>query len=106
MAYQGEYASTTNYALGDVVLWQGSSYTSLIAGNHGNTPGLSPQQWGVLTAQGPAGPTGATGATGPQGRRDCREAWGRMARWGRRENRGLPGRRARRGFPAQPGPRV
>ena len=67
MAYQGDYASTTNYALGDVVLWQGSRYTSLIAGNHGNTPGLSPQQWGVLTAQGPAGPAGATGATGPQG---------------------------------------
>ena len=53
--------------MGDVVLWQGSSYTSLIASNHGNTPSLSPQQWGPLTAQGPAGPTGATGATGAAG---------------------------------------
>jgi hypothetical protein len=68
--YQGSYSSVTNYALGDVVVWQGSSYTSLIASNHGNTPSLSPQQWGVLTAQGPAGPTGASGtagAPGPQG---------------------------------------
>ena len=52
----------TNYALGDVVLWQGASYASLNAGNHGNTPDASPGQWGVLTAQGPAGP-----AQGPQG---------------------------------------
>jgi hypothetical protein len=64
LVYQGNYASTTNYALGDVVLWQGASYASLLNGNHGNTPSLSPGQWGVLTAQGPAG---ATGAQGPQG---------------------------------------
>jgi len=67
LAYQGSYTSTANYNLGDVVLWQGSSYTSLIASNHGNTPSLSPAQWGMLSAQGPAGPIGATGATGPQG---------------------------------------
>lgn len=64
LVYQGNYASTTNYALGDVVLWQGASYASLLGGNHGNTPSVSPSQWGVLTAQ---GPTGATGAQGPQG---------------------------------------
>ena len=64
LVYQGNYASTTNYALGDVVLWQGASYASLLNGNHGNTPTASPSQWGVLTAQ---GPTGATGAQGPQG---------------------------------------
>src|SRR5206468_1618267 len=51
------------YALGDVVLWQGASYASLLNGNHGNTPSATPS-WGVLTAQ---GPTGATGAQGPQG---------------------------------------
>src|ERR1035437_1642640 len=70
LAYQGNYSSTQNYALGDVVLWQGTSYSSLIASNHGNTPSFSPQQWGVLAAQGAVGPTGATGAaglTGPQG---------------------------------------
>jgi Collagen triple helix repeat (20 copies) len=64
LVYQGNYASTTNYALGDVVLSQGASYVSLLNGNHGNTPSLSPGQWGLLTAQ---GPTGATGAQGPQG---------------------------------------
>lgn len=70
LVYQGNYSSTQNYALGDVVVWQGTSYTALIASNHGNTPSLSPQQWGLLAAQGPAGQTGATGATGvagPQG---------------------------------------
>ncbi|MBS1799037.1 MAG: collagen-like protein [Acidobacteria bacterium] len=70
LIYQGAYASTTNYALGDVVFWQGASYVSLGAVNHGNTPSASPSQWGVLTAQGPQGlqgPVGATGAAGPQG---------------------------------------
>lgn len=67
LVYQGTYVSTTNYASGDVVLWGGSSYASLMNGNHGNTPSLSPAQWGVLTAQGPAGPTGATGTAGPVG---------------------------------------
>jgi Collagen triple helix repeat (20 copies) len=64
LVYQGAYSAVTNYALGDVALWQGASYASLMASNRGNTPSLSPAQWGVLTAQ---GPTGATGAQGPQG---------------------------------------
>ena len=67
MVYQGNYSSVTNYALGDVVLWQGTSYTSLVAGNHGNTPNDSPGEWGVLSPQGPMGATGATGAAGPAG---------------------------------------
>jgi Collagen triple helix repeat (20 copies) len=67
MVYQGNYSSVTNYALGDVVLWQGTSYTSLMAGNHGNTPNDSPGEWGVLSPQGPMGATGATGAAGPAG---------------------------------------
>jgi hypothetical protein len=74
LAYQGNYSSTENYALGDVVLWRETSYTSLIASNHGNTPSLSPQQWGVLAAQGAAGPTGATGAIGAAGM-NFRGAW-------------------------------
>ena len=67
LVYQGAYGSANNYALGDVVLWQGSSWASLVAGNHGNTPSFSPGQWGLLTAQGPQGVTGATGAPGPAG---------------------------------------
>ena len=62
--YQGAYASTVNYGLGDVVVWDGSSFVSLIAANHGNTPGLVPGTWGALTAQGPAGMTGAIGGCG------------------------------------------
>ena len=60
MAYQGTYSSTANYGLNDIVAFQGSSYISLIAANHGNTPGLSPAEWGVLAL-------GAVGAQGPQG---------------------------------------
>ncbi len=63
LSYQGAYQSTTNYAVNDMVAYQGSSYISLAAGNHGNTPDQSPYQWGVL-AQAAVGATGATGATG------------------------------------------
>ena len=56
--------------LDDAVSWQGSTYISLIAGNLGNTPSLSPAQWALLAAQ---GATGATGAAGPAGR--CGRGW-------------------------------
>lgn len=65
--YQGPYASTTNYTSGDVVLWQGGSWASLVDSNHGNTPDASPADWGALTSQGPQGAKGDTGAQGPQG---------------------------------------
>jgi len=65
--YTGNYDSTTNYGLHDAVSFGGSTYVSLIAGNVGNTPSLSPVQWAVLAAQGPAGPTGATGPAGATG---------------------------------------
>lgn len=70
LVYQGNYSSVANYALGDVVLWQATSYTSLVSSNRGNTPGQGAQQWGVLSPQGPVGLTGSTGlpgAPGPQG---------------------------------------
>jgi hypothetical protein len=67
LQYQGQYSSTTNYALGDVVIFQGSSYASLVAFNVGQTPGLSPLYWGPLTAQGPTGPAGVAGDPGPTG---------------------------------------
>ena len=67
LQYQGAYSSTTNYALGDVVVWAGSSYTSLINSNHGNTPGTVPGTWGLLTAQGATGAVGATGSAGATG---------------------------------------
>ena len=63
----GELLGGTNYALHDAVSYGGSTYISLVAGNAGNTPSLSPAQWAVLAAQGVAGPAGATGATGSAG---------------------------------------
>ena len=80
--YTGNYSSTTNYGLHDAVSYGGSTYVSLVAGNVGKSPDVSPAQWALLAAQGPAGPVGAqgpqgvagptgvpgaTGATGPQG---------------------------------------
>jgi hypothetical protein len=60
--YQGTYASTTSYGLGDVVVFQGSSYLSLTASNDGNTPGLNPAQWGLLAAAGANGSGGSSGS--------------------------------------------
>lgn len=65
--YQGAYQSAMNYASGDVVLWQGSSWASLVDNNSGNTPDQSPRQWGMLSSVGPQGTVGATGAVGAQG---------------------------------------
>jgi Collagen triple helix repeat (20 copies) len=70
LVYRGAYSSTGNYALGDVVVFDGASWVSLVAGNVGETPGVSPADWGVLTSQGPAGvagPVGAQGLVGPAG---------------------------------------
>jgi hypothetical protein len=67
LAYQGSYSSATNYNLGDVVVYGGASYASLVASNHGETPASSPGYWGLLAAQGATGSTGGTGATGAQG---------------------------------------
>jgi hypothetical protein len=94
LVYQGNYASTTNYALGDVALWQGASYASLVNGNHGNTPSASPSQWGVLTAQ---GPTGASGAPGPQG------VAGPQGSPGSAGPNGPPGPQGSQGIPGQAG---
>jgi hypothetical protein len=103
LAYQGNYSSTQNYALGDVVVWQGSSYTSLIAANHGNTPSLSPQQWGVLAAQGPAGSTGATGATGAQGLQGLLGSVGPNGPLGPQGPQGIAGQAGAQGIPGTTG---
>jgi hypothetical protein len=113
LVYQGAYASTSNYALGDVVLWQGSSWASLVASNHGNTPSLSPAFWGILTAQGPAGPTGAqgpqgltgatgaTGSTGPPGERGDQGPQGVAGTAGAQ---GIPGTTGAQGLSGPAGP--
>lgn len=70
MSFRGSYSSSVNYAVNDAVSYQGASYISVAAANHGNTPGTNPSYWSVLAAQGETGatgPVGATGAAGPQG---------------------------------------
>ncbi len=67
LTYQGTYQSTANYKVGDVTLWQGATYSSLVAGNHENTPDASPGSWGILSQRGATGAVGTTGAAGPQG---------------------------------------
>jgi Collagen triple helix repeat (20 copies) len=70
LTYLGAYQALTNYALNNVVTFQGSTYISLVAGNHDQSPSQSPSSWSVLAQEGTAGvagATGATGATGPQG---------------------------------------
>ena len=96
--YQGNYASTTNYALGDVVLWQGASYASLLNGNHGNTPSASPAQWGVLTAQGPAGATGAQGPQGVPGPQGLPGSVGPTGQQGPQGLQGIPGQAGAQGL--------
>jgi len=101
--YQGSYSSVANYALGDVVLWQGSSYTSLIAGNHGNTPSLSPQQWGLLTTQGPQGLTGAVGSTGTAGPQGLPGSVGPNGPIGPQGIQGIAGQAGAQGIPGATG---
>ena len=94
LVYQGAYDSAHNYAIGDVVLFSGSSYASTLANNHGNTPGQVPSAWGALTAQ---GPTGATGTPGPQGVTGSQGPTGPIGPPGATGAQGL------QGIPGQPG---
>jgi hypothetical protein len=100
LVYQGAYSSTTNYALGDVVVWGGSSYVSLVASNHGQTPGVNPGVWGILTAQGPAG---ATGGAGPMGATGASGALGPVGPPGEQGNAGAQGVAGQAGAQGIPG---
>ncbi|GAA3749622.1 DNRLRE domain-containing protein [Terriglobus aquaticus] len=92
ITWQGIYASGTNYALNDAVAWQGQSWLSATAGNHGNTPGTTPD-WILLAAAGSTGPQGLQGATGPQG------AQGLPGPTGAQGPQGLPGATGPQGDP-------
>ena len=103
LVYRGDYSSATNYALGDVTLWQGASYASLTEGNHGNTPSFSPGQWGVLTAQGPAGVVGAQGLTGAPGPQGPPGSVGPPGERGDQGLQGIPGQAGAQGIPGVAG---
>lgn len=68
---KGEYSSSKNYEINDVVTYQGSSYVSL-KDTQGNLP-TDENHWMLLAAkgeqgiQGEKGATGKTGPIGPQG---------------------------------------
>lgn len=104
LVYRGAYGSTVNYELGDVVLWQGSSYASLASGNYGNTPSSSSGYWGILSARGPdgvqgvQGPKGDTGAQGPMG------APGPAGERGPQGEQGIAGQAGAQGIPGTQGP--
>lgn len=103
LVYQGTYGSTTNYALGDVVLWAGSSFASLMDANHGNTPGMVPGTWGLLTSQGPVGITGARGATGVTGATGVLGPVGPPGERGDQGAQGLAGQAGAQGLPGVTG---
>lgn len=104
LVYQGAYASTTNYALGDVVLWQGASWVSLITSNHGNTPDQSPVQWGMLTAEGPQGLQGSQGLQGAAGPQGPPGSVGPPGEQGPQGLQGIPGQAGAQGLTGATGP--
>ena len=94
IAFQGAYDSSVNYAQNDAVVFSGQSWTSLTAGNAGQTPGLSPLAWGLLAAQGSAGapgPAGSVGPTGPVGGTGAQGPSGPPGTTGPAGPQGLPG---------------
>ena len=103
LVYQGAYSSEGNYSLGDVVVFQGSSYVSLTGFNVGQAPGVSPAHWGVLTAQGPAGATGGTGVAGPIGAQGFLGPVGPPGSTGAQGAQGVAGEAGGEGIPGTTG---
>jgi len=98
LTYQGSYASGVNYKLGDVVLWSGTAYASLLANNRGSTPDASPQQWGVVAAQGPAGVQGVPGLQGGAGPQGLPGSVGPNGERGPQGAQGIPGQAGAQGL--------
>ena len=103
LVYQGLYSSMGNYSLGDVVVFQGSSYVSLTGFNVGQTPAVSPAYWGVLTAQGPSGATGGTGVAGPTGAQGLLGPVGPPGSTGAQGAQGIAGEAGGQGIPGVAG---
>lgn len=66
MNFKGEYDNTTDYTVGDVVTYQGSSYIMTTEAPAGTLP-TDATKWGVIAEKGDTGDTGPTGPTGPAG---------------------------------------
>lgn len=63
---RGAYDNATDYAVGDSVDYQGSSYVMYTNAAAGNLP-TDTDYWQVVANKGNTGATGSTGATGAQG---------------------------------------
>ena len=63
---KGAYAAGTDYAVGDSVDYNGSSYVMFVDAAAGTVP-TDTTKWQVLANKGNTGSTGATGATGATG---------------------------------------
>lgn len=63
---KGAYNAGTDYAVGDSVDYNGSSYVMFVDAGAGTLP-TDITKWQVLANKGNTGATGATGATGPTG---------------------------------------
>lgn len=63
---RGAYDNATDYAVGDSVDYQGSSYVMFNNAAAGTLP-TDTDYWQVLANKGNTGATGSTGATGAQG---------------------------------------
>lgn len=61
MVYRGGWNSPANYAVGDGVAFQGTTYLAEMS-NSASQPDLFPSAWSVLAQGGSAGPTGPGGA--------------------------------------------
>ena len=101
--YQGAYQTTNNYTLGDVVLWQGTTYSSLHASNHGNTPSFSPSDWGILSERGPTGAPGSQGVQGPTGSQGPPGSVGPPGERGDQGLQGVAGQAGAQGIPGATG---
>jgi collagen type VII alpha len=103
LVYRGAYDSTANYLMGDVVVWAGSSWASLVGFNVGQTPGNTVGSWGILTAQGPVGSTGSTGVAGPVGAAGALGPVGPPGELGVQGAQGIPGQAGAQGIPGTTG---
>lgn len=64
--YRGEWDNGTEYVIGDVVYFEGSSYVSTADANTGNAV-TDNSKWQLIAQMGDTGAQGATGVTGGQG---------------------------------------
>ncbi len=62
--WKGSWSNSVVYGAGDTVSFNGTSYVSLISGNSGSEPDISPESWEAVALK---GDTGLTGPQGPQG---------------------------------------